>query len=158
MITLPPKLVISSKALYLSLFCLSLSGCSRYSFEVNNNQIYTPPPIYTDYSLDDKGLEGCILQVIEDNEITKATDLTQLKCSYAGVLSLNEISQFSRIEQLSLKGNPIVDGSELLKLTYLTFLDISETKILDCQLINQLSNLLNSSNPPKDSFIHSTNC
>ena len=144
---------------YLGIWSLAIQSCSKYSLEINNNRIYTPPPVYQNFELADQALNTCIQQTIIDHQLSRASDLHQVKCSYAGIESIQGLAHFSRIQELSLKGNPIDDGNELLKLTHLKYLDVRDTGIFDCQLISQLSGLLNGPEVTSESsFFHSAQC
>ena len=129
-----------------------IAGCAGYSFDINENEVYTPAPIYTEFSLADAGLQRCIDQTIKDQRITSAQDLTTLKCSFSGVNSLQGISIFSRIEQLGLKGNNIEKIDELLQLTHLRYLDLTGNPVADCRTLVQLEKLIT------ENLIHDINC
>lgn len=131
---------------------LALTGCARYSFDINDNQVYRPPSLYTTYAMTDPALQNCIDQAIKDQGITAPADLIDLNCSHAGITDMDKISTFSRIERLSLKGNDITDIEELLQLTHLRVLDLSDTATSDCQTLKQLSELVT------DSFLHTSIC
>lgn len=126
----------------MSIAALALSACSGYSFDINKNQVYTPAPIYTEYSLLDPGLQACIDQTIKDQKLTGPLELKRLQCSFSGIEKLDGLSLFSRIEQLSLKGNTIQKADELLMLTHLQYLDISDNPINHCATISQLQKLV----------------
>ena len=100
--------------------CIRLftAGCAGYSFDINDNEVYTAVPIHTEFSLTDAGLQRRIEQTIKDQQITSAQGLTTLKCSFSGVDNLQGISSFSRLERLSLKGNSIEKIDGLLQLTH----------------------------------------
>lgn len=129
-----------------------LSGCAEYSFDINQNEVYTPPTVYTRYSLDDAGLQSCIDQTIKDQNIVTPAKVVTLQCSYSGITTIEGISQFSRIEKLSLKGNDIDQIEELLQLTYLSYLDLSDNPITDCRTLEQLKTLIT------ETFLYNGEC
>jgi len=131
---------------------VTLPGCAGYSFDINKNEVYTPPAFYTQYSIADSGLQSCIDQTIKDQKISSPLKVTTLQCSYNGISNLKGLSEFSRIERLSLKGNDIQEISELLQLTYLRYLDLSDNPTSDCRTIDQLEQLV------IDTFIHNSEC
>lgn len=130
----------------------SILGCAEYSFDINKNEVYTPAPIYTDFSLADSGLRNCIDQTIKDKKLTSSQSVTRLQCSYSGVSTIEGIAKFSRLEKLSLKGNNINKIDELLQLTYLEYLDLSDNPISDCQTLGQLQTLVT------ETLIQNTDC
>ena len=123
---------------------LIISACSNYSIDINQNEVYRPPTLYTNYELADENLHNCVRQTIRDNGLNSPQQLLELRCTYAGIKSLEGLAQFSRIERLSLKGNQLESINELLQFTRLTYLDISENNVHECQTISQLRELLES--------------
>lgn len=131
---------------------LSLFGCAEYSFDINDNEIYRPAELYTDFSVTDPALQACIEQTIRDGKFTSPTQVRVLQCTFSGIKNLTGIDQFSRLEQLGLKGNEISEIETLLQLTYLFFLDLTDNPVSDCQTLGQLENLIT------ENLIHSTEC
>ena len=72
-----------TKYLITPIVSMALTGCSHYEVLLNDNLVYTPPPLFTDYLLVDAALRGCIGQTIKDQNITEAEGLKNLNCSYA---------------------------------------------------------------------------
>jgi len=130
----------------------SIAGCAEYSFDINKNEVYTPATIYTDFSVTDAGLKACIDQTIKDQNIRSSLDVITLQCSFSGITTLEGLPKFSRIEQLSLKGNNISQIDDLLQLTRLRYLDLSDNPISDCQTMNQLNGLVT------ETFLHNSDC
>lgn len=133
----------------ISLFVFT--ACSNYSVFLNDNALYQPPALYLNFSVPDSQLENCIVQHIEDMEITTPRDLKQLNCSYGGIQNLQGLVQFSRLETLSLKGNPLINIEAIPQLVNLQILDISETNIT-CEKLTSLQTL------PLDQLISSEGC
>lgn len=146
---------------FCTLFCIvGLASCKNYSVSLNDNVVYTPPPLFTNFAINDERLRICIEQTIEDKHISKAEELKQLNCSNAGITSLAGLETFSAIEQLNLNENALTSISQLSKLPkltvltlrknnltnaepllhllHLTSLDISENKNLGCADLKQL--------------------
>ena len=118
----------------LLLFCglvtsLLSSGCKNYSVSVNDNIVYTPPPIFKDYQLADAQLKRCVEQTIYDLHITSAEKLTHLNCSNAGITSLAGLGKFFALKELNLANNQLTDISEVGQLGRLEKLVLSDNKI-----------------------------
>ena len=139
------------KYLVLGLAVMLCSACTNYNLFFNDTALYTPAPLYLDFSLPDQNLETCLVQHVEDGEIKSPRELIQVNCSYAGITDVEGLTQFSRIENLSLKGNALENIEPLFRLVNLRVLDISETEI-SCQDIARLEEL------PLDQVISSENC
>ena len=142
-------------------FISLIAGCQTYSLSVNNNVVYTPAPLFKDFTIDDTHLRSCVEQTITDNKITKAEDLKQLNCSHAGINSLAGLEKFYSIEQLNLAENAIqsiaplsnfsqlkvlilrknnlTSAEPLLRLLALRELDISENAKLSCGDVKQFA-------------------
>lgn len=132
--------------------CLLLTSCADYSFNINNKEVYSPPRLFNDFDIADSGLRNCIQQTITDQKITSAEELKNLTCSHAGIQSLAGLSEFSRITRLNLSSNQIGNIDELLTLTHLEELDISENPIESCQTLSQLEQVITGR------FIHNHSC
>lgn len=139
------------KGLTLSLLICLCTSCGNYNLIFNDRTLYTPDPFYLDFSAADRNLQNCLIQHIEDRKITSARELTQVNCSYAGITNLQGLSHFSRIQSLSLKGNPIGSYEELFQLVNLEFLDLSETG-LSCDDLSRIREL------PLDQLVSSAEC
>ena len=139
------------KYLALGLTLILCAACSNYNLSFNNNTFYKPASLYLGFSLPDSNLEACLVQHVEDEQITSARELIQVNCSYAGITNLDGLVQFSRIETLSLKGNPLENIEPLFQLVNLQLLDVSETD-LSCNDLKKLEDL------PLDQVISSDSC
>lgn len=106
-----------------------LSACSGYAVSINDNPVYNPPSLFTDFRLVDTALHNCVQQTIEDQQITEASQLTQLNCSSAGIETLKGLSAFPALRALSLKGNEITDLSPLKPLSRLEILLLEDNDI-----------------------------
>ena len=137
-----------------------LSGCSRYSVSINDNTVYSPPGIFTDFSLPDKNLQDCIDDTIADEHLTKPEQLVRLFCTNRAIYSLKgleifdgiqylglennkltsiaELASLPELEQVNLAGNPIVDAAPLLQLLQLSYVDFTNNQALDCSKLQLL--------------------
>lgn len=134
-------------------------ACS-YSVSVNDNLVYTPPALFTDYTINDQRLAQCVAQTIMDGKINAANALTLLNCSSANIQSLaglhifsalqelnlannqltevNELAQLSQLRVLILNNNPLKDITPLLSLLQLHTLELADTPQLTCDDLQQL--------------------
>lgn len=117
---------------------LLLSGCDRYRVTVNDNEVYTPAPVFADYILEDQALSRCVAQTLEEIKARKAADLTRLNCSSAGVYSLSGLELFSGLTQLNLSDNPIASLSPLAKLPQLQQVVLRNVTSLACEDMDAL--------------------
>lgn len=139
------------KYLGLIITTVLLCACANYSVFLNDNALYQPPSLYLNFDVADAQLETCLVQHIEDMAITSPRDLIQLNCSYGGIVTLEGLIQFSRLQNLSLKGNPLEDIEALFQLVNLQSLDVSDSN-LSCDHISSLQDL------PLDQLISFDDC
>lgn len=138
-----------------------LSGCSRYSVSINDNTVYSPPGVFTDFSLPDKNLQDCIDDTIADEHLTKPEQLIRLFCTNRAIYSLEgleifdgiqylglednqlesivELASLPELEQVNLAGNPVVDAAPLLQLQELNYVDFTNNPALDCSSLQRLT-------------------
>lgn len=114
------------------LFAFALGGCNRYQVSLNNNEIYSPPPLYAKFELLDDALHTCVQQTIADQRVHNVKQLTALRCSNAGIRSLAGLEHFAWLKRLDLSANSITDGASLRALTRLQYLNITDNPQLDC--------------------------
>lgn len=141
-----------------------LSACSGYSVSVNDNPVYNPPSLFSEFRLTDPALHECVQQTIEDQQVTQAEALTQLNCSSAGIQSLEGLARFTglkaislndndittldslkaltRLEVLLLRGNRVESAEPLLRLLRLKELDLRDNSALACGDAQQLADNL----------------
>ena len=125
----------------LCLACFSLllvAACGSYDFTVNDKVVYTPDPLFTDFSVPDKALRECIREAINDAKASSASEVSALSCTGAGIESLAGLSTFTELEQLTLSSNNIVDIGELAALTVLQVLYLDNNHIIDPVPLYQL--------------------
>lgn len=117
-------------ALVPALLWLVASGCSNdYAFTVNDQPVYHPPSLLSDFELDDPALHTCVQQTIEDQRITEAGALRRLNCSSAGIESLEGLERFSGLAFVQLSDNAIRDLSPLKKLSRLEILLLEDNRL-----------------------------
>ncbi len=121
-----------NKALLLSALCLLITACERYTWTVNEQPVYNPPSLFKNQRISDSALADCVDQVIIDQHITKASQLTLLNCSYAGIASVDGLTIFSGLKHLDLSGNTLNEIKPLLYLPYLDTVNLEENPALSC--------------------------
>lgn len=124
-----------------------ITGCSRYSVSINQNVLYEPPTLFSQYDLADATLKECVRSTIAEKGLTKAEQLTQLICGPGDIANLSGIETFAHIEHLGLSRNQIEQIDVLEKLPHLKQLQISHNQIKDFSALKTLDKLvfLNSS-------------
>jgi Leucine-rich repeat (LRR) protein len=98
---------------------LLLAACADYQFKLNDKVVYTPAPLFSEYSIPDEALRKCVAQHVGDGGMTTAGQLTELNCSHAGVSSLEGIEAFTALNRLKLSSNTITDIGPLAPLANL---------------------------------------
>jgi hypothetical protein len=118
---------------------LSLVGaCQGYDVTVNEKVVYSPKPLFRDYTTPDAGLRTCLEQAINDGVITNAQQLTSLDCSFAGIEDLEGIAVFTSLTELRLSANKVRNLVELGKLAGLEALYLDDNQIIDPVPLDQL--------------------
>jgi hypothetical protein len=123
------------------LFVLLITACGSYDVTVNERVVYTPDPLFTDFSVPDPALRECLREAINYQKATSASGLASLSCSEAGIETLAGLSTFTELERLTLSSNNIVDISELSALTVLQVLYLDNNQIIDAVPLYQLPTL-----------------
>jgi hypothetical protein len=118
-----------------------LAACGSYDFTVNDRVVYTPDPLFTDFTVPDPALRECIREAINDQKATSASDLSSLSCDEAGIETLAGLSTFTELEQLTLSSNNIADIKELGALTVLQILYLDNNQLIDAVPLYELPTL-----------------
>ena len=108
-----------------------LSGCSTYDVTVNDRRVFTPRPLFTDYSISDSALAGCVGQSITDQQVTSASELRTLRCSNAGITSLAGLETFTALDRIDLRDNAINDIAPLATTSAVQVLLLSGNDIVN---------------------------
>ena len=130
------------KLIVISLVFISLIACDRYQIKFNEQQIYTPQALFSDYKMPDTALSNCIKQLIIDQSVKRAEELVNINFAYAGITDLTGLSRFTRLEVINLANNNLTDIKTLMFLGQLRRVDISGNNALRCDDIKTLSELL----------------
>lgn len=130
---------LSTRSILSLSLAATLFGCERYAVTLNQQPVYTPPPLYHDFAVADQALRDCIKQTIVDKNVVRVEQLTALTCRHAGLTSLEGLEHFAFIEQLDLSHNQLVDAQVLAKLPQLKTLKIQENTALRCDTLAGLA-------------------
>ncbi|MGI9286845.1 MAG: leucine-rich repeat domain-containing protein [Pseudomonadales bacterium] len=129
------------RPLLLFLF-LVLSACANYDVKINEKVVYSPPPLFLDFSLTDRALQNCVEQTITDQGATKAEQLTRLICTNGDIRSAEGIEIFSGLQQLNLNNNSLQNISALAGLPALRNLSLASNKIKTVMPLTESTALL----------------
>ena len=108
-----------------------LAACESYDFSVNENVVYSPEPMFSDFEVADSVLQKCLAQAISDGKITRANQLKTLNCSHSGISNLAGIELFTGISKLKLSSNSIRSIQPLASLTVLELLLLDDNQVID---------------------------
>lgn len=117
-----------SRALLL-VVATAIAGCQGYSYTLNEREIFSPPPLFSDYQLADRALQDCAQQAIEDQSITEPGQLKDLNCSKAGISSLAGIGTFTALTRLGLDGNALTGVAPIAALKNLELLQLRNNRL-----------------------------
>lgn len=125
------------------MFVLILTNVScSYEVSLNQHTVYTPPQLFTDYSLADENLKKCVRSSIQEGNITSANKLTVLQCPEYNIHSLDGIQVFQQLRILDLSNNKIQYIEVLSKLIHLTQLNLSGNQLSSITALAELQNLV----------------
>lgn len=125
-------------SLFPILAVLLAAACSSYDFTINEKLVYSPKPLFSDYSATDPALHSCLEQSIAEQKASSAADLQILNCSHAGVTELEGLAVFTGISKLKLSSNKLTSISELAALPYLEVLHLENNQIVDLRPLLEL--------------------
>ena len=129
---------------------LLVVSCSGYQLTFNEKVIYSPPTIYSAYTVQDSALHSCLAQTLADKKISKQEQLQTLNCAYAGITDLTGLSHFKSLKTINLSNNKIVDIKPLLLLGQLENLNLTANPSIPCDDLKALQELVSGIfNPPK---------
>tara|TARA_R110002110_G_scaffold415561_2_gene650981 strand:+ start:214920 stop:215420 length:501 start_codon:yes stop_codon:yes gene_type:complete len=114
-----------------AIILVSLTACTNYDFTVNDQLVYTPQPLFSDFEVTDTALRGCLEQTIMDNRVTAAAQLEALDCSNAGIRDLTGIGAFTGLRYLRLSDNLVRNLVELRAMDDLQTLYLDNNAVVD---------------------------
>ena len=123
---------------------LCLGGCGNlkdYDVTLNERVVYTPRPLTVDDAIEDPALAACIAQTLEDQNLSRSGQLQSLRCTQAGIVSLDGIQVYPAISGLKLTGNAIADITPLLPLTQLENLWLNDNALVNVGALVDLTSL-----------------
>lgn len=124
------------------LAALIAAGCqSEYALTVNEQVVYTPPPLLSAFKLADAALDACVRQHIADQRVRAPGDLKRLSCTHAGIGSVAGLEMFSGLEALNLDDNRIADTTPLARLDALTTLSLARNTLTTVAPLRALTGL-----------------
>jgi len=116
----------------LTLSFFVLNGCEGYLYTFNEQPVFDPPTLFTDYNIPDPALKACVAQAILDQNVTRANLLTNLNCSSAGIAELKGLEIFTGLTHINLDQNNLVEIKPLLFLPYPQLIDLEGNDQLFC--------------------------
>lgn len=117
----------------------TLFGCERYAVTLNQQPIYTPPPLYSDFTVPDQALADCLKQTIADQKIVRVEQLTSLTCRHTGLTSLTGIDHFTALRELDVSHNRLREAQALARLMQLRTVKINDNPDLQCETLAPLT-------------------
>lgn len=117
---------------------LLVGACQGYDVTLNEKVVYSPKPLFRDYTTPDPGLRTCLEQAINDGVITNAQQLTRLDCSFAGIEDLEGLAVFTSLTELRLSANKVRNLVEVGKLADLEALYLDDNQVIDPVPLDQL--------------------
>jgi Leucine-rich repeat (LRR) protein len=120
---------------------LFLGACNGYDVKVNDKVVYSPIPLFSDFSAADPGLKTCLDRAINDGVISAPEQLTNLDCSFAGIEKLDGLATFTELKSLRLSANKVSNLGELSKIITLQEVFLDDNKIVDAAPLYPLSAL-----------------
>ncbi len=91
--------------------------------------MYSPAPLFTQFTTADANLKVCLDQAIKDSQASHASDVKRLVCTHAGVTSLEGLEIFSEITQLHLAHNQLQSIKAIGRLAKLEELSLSDNQL-----------------------------
>ncbi len=120
---------------------IMLAACGSYEFSVNERVVFTPEPLFGDFSLPDPALHACVQEHISRSSITSISELTDLNCSQAGIGNLDGLQLFSSLQGLKLSHNNISNVGPLISLQQLAELYLDHNNLIDVSDLATLTDL-----------------
>lgn len=122
--------------------CLvTVAACSKYQVSVNERVVYEPPKLFSDYKIADPALKECTRATIEEQGLTRATQLTSLVCPDGSIANLSGIEVFTQLNTLGLANNRIEDIQPIAALSKLSNLNLKNNRVQNLKPLSLLSQL-----------------
>ncbi len=106
-----------------------LAACADYRYTFNERVVYEPPPLLRDAAVDDPALATCLLQTFEDQHITAVDELSELRCSSAGIESLAGLQRYRGLVRLNLDSNRLHEVESLAALPALESVSLRDNRL-----------------------------
>jgi len=135
---MPTNLFLKLIAIIPLFICTS---CKNYSVSLNQNEIYNPVKVFTDFKLIDTALQQCVDRIIKENKLTKPEQLQSVICGPTGIVTLEGLAFFDSITHLGVRDNKVANIEAISHLKQLKQLDISNNLIKDISPIFTLETL-----------------
>ncbi len=119
----------------------TITGCTDYSFSLNQKVLYTPPSLFSDFSVEDEHLQNCLQQTIIDQQVVAAKQLLTLNCSNANITSVAGIELFAQLQKVNFDHNGIDDIKPLASLRDLQLLLLNSNELTDITPLATLENI-----------------
>jgi hypothetical protein len=126
--------------LLLPLVSIALIGCEGYTYTLNEQPVFSPEKLFSNFNITDTALKSCVDQVIFDQKITRANQLTHLNCSNAGISKLDGLEIFSGLTHINFNENDLIEIKPLLSLYQLQVITLEANHHLLCSDGEQLRN------------------
>lgn len=120
---------------------LALFACSDYSLIINDQRVYDPPGIFTNFRVSDMGLQRCIDQTIKEGSLTATKQVLKLQCPQKDISSLEGIELFNELRILGLEGNKLKSIDNLQALEQLEQLNLADNQLVDVAVLHRLTQL-----------------
>lgn len=132
--SLPTLFFVLARPLFVGVL-LALSACSRYSVSVNDNIVYEPPQLFSDFNVEDSELRTCLQKTIAEANVRSAEQLRRLICPAGSISTLSGIEVFSQIEYLGLAENNVQVLAPITELTQLKQADLRSNNVKDFSVL-----------------------
>ncbi len=129
---------LPSGLLILALLTTLITSCNRYVVTVNENPVYKPPALFSDFAIRDPALATCVTETVRALQIVKASQLKVLQCSRMNIETVDGIAIFTQLSTLDLSNNKLVDVTPLFELPGLQKVRLAGNTTLDCNVAKNL--------------------
>lgn len=131
--------MLGSRYIQVTILALFCTGCERYVYSVNDNEIYTPPPAFIENTFSDAPLRQCVTRHFSNQKLSQADQLTRLSCRDAGIQSIDGLQTLTRLQSIDLAGNGITRLEPLMALPALKNVNLLNNALLDCAEVKRMA-------------------